>query len=62
MRKSSIYLPEINAFVFYIHVLVCLLQAINKAIQKPHEEFSIGVLDIYGFEIFKVCTLLLVLK
>uniref|UniRef100_A0A673A6K2 Osteoclast-stimulating factor 1 n=1 Tax=Sphaeramia orbicularis TaxID=375764 RepID=A0A673A6K2_9TELE len=27
--------------------------AINKAIQKPHEEFSIGVLDIYGFEIFQ---------
>lgn len=33
---------------------ICLLQAINKAIQKPHEEFSIGVLDIYGFEIFQV--------
>lgn len=32
----------------------CLRQAINKAIQKPHEEFSIGVLDIYGFEIFQV--------
>lgn len=31
-----------------------LLQSINKAIQKPHEEFSIGVLDIYGFEIFQV--------
>lgn len=35
--------------------LVCLLlQSINKAIQKPYEEFSIGVLDIYGFEIFQV--------
>lgn len=32
----------------------CLPKAINKAIQKPHEEFSIGVLDIYGFEIFQV--------
>lgn len=32
----------------------CLFKAINKAIQKPHEEFSIGVLDIYGFEIFQV--------
>lgn len=31
-----------------------LLQSINKAIQKPYEEFSIGVLDIYGFEIFQV--------
>lgn len=30
------------------------VKAINKAIQKPYEEFSIGVLDIYGFEIFQV--------
>ncbi len=36
---------------------VCLPQAINKAIQKPYEEFSIGVLDIYGFEIFQVSPL-----
>ncbi|MGH0176268.1 UNVERIFIED_CONTAM: hypothetical protein FKN15_013403 [Acipenser sinensis] len=27
--------------------------AINKAIEKEHEEFNIGVLDIYGFEIFQ---------
>lgn len=37
---------------------VCLLQSINKAIQKPYEEFSIGVLDIYGFEIFQVWPLI----
>lgn len=30
------------------------LQAINRAMQKPQEEYSIGVLDIYGFEIFQV--------
>ena len=29
-------------------------QAINRAMQKPQEEYSIGVLDIYGFEIFQV--------
>lgn len=29
-------------------------QAINKAVQKPIEELSVGVLDIYGFEIFQV--------
>lgn len=29
-------------------------KAINKAMQKDHEEFNIGVLDIYGFEIFQV--------
>lgn len=42
MRKHSLF--SISVF-----------KAINKAIQKPHEEFSIGVLDIYGFEIFQVC-------
>lgn len=30
------------------------LQSINRAMQKPYEEYSIGVLDIYGFEIFQV--------
>lgn len=29
-------------------------QAINRAMQKPQEDYSIGVLDIYGFEIFQV--------
>ncbi|RLV90676.1 hypothetical protein DV515_00014372, partial [Chloebia gouldiae] len=28
-------------------------QSINRAMQKPHEEYSVGVLDIYGFEIFQ---------
>lgn len=35
-----------------------LKKAINKAMQKDHEEFNIGVLDIYGFEIFQVKILL----
>lgn len=43
-------------FLFCYHC-ICPLQAINKAIQKPYEEFSIGVLDIYGFEIFQVSPL-----
>lgn len=29
-------------------------QSTNRAMQKPFEEYSIGVLDIYGFEIFQV--------
>ncbi|KAF3839088.1 hypothetical protein F7725_017805, partial [Dissostichus mawsoni] len=29
------------------------IACINKAIQKDQEEFNIGVLDIYGFEIFQ---------
>lgn len=65
------YLVEVASFILtsvfvvaakaaFHHVFLffsLLLQAINKAIQKPYEEFSIGVLDIYGFEIFKVGSL-----
>lgn len=29
-------------------------QAVNKAMEKQHQEYNIGVLDIYGFEIFQV--------
>lgn len=38
---------------------VLFLQSINRAMQKPYEEYSIGVLDIYGFEIFQVGAALL---
>lgn len=34
-------------------------QSINRAMQKPYEEYSVGVLDIYGFEIFQVCVAVL---
>ncbi|XP_030640180.1 unconventional myosin-If [Chanos chanos] len=37
----------------YARLFDYLVEAINQAMQKPHEEFSIGVLDIYGFEIFQ---------
>lgn len=30
------------------------LQSVNKAMQKDVDELTIGVLDIYGFEIFQV--------
>lgn len=33
-----------------------LVQSVNIAIRKDYVEFNIGVLDIYGFEIFQVCT------
>ena len=35
-------------------MLVVALQFINKAMQKDQEGLTIGVLDIYGFEIFMV--------
>ena len=36
-----------------------MCQCINKAMQKDQEDLNIGVLDIYGFEIFQVRTRLL---
>ncbi|MBN3300010.1 MYO1E protein, partial [Amia calva] len=37
----------------YSRLFDYLVDAINKAMQKDREEFNIGVLDIYGFEIFQ---------
>ncbi|XP_076827594.1 myosin IEb [Brachyhypopomus gauderio] len=37
----------------YARLFDYLVDAINKAMQKDHEEFNVGVLDIYGFEIFQ---------
>uniref|UniRef100_A0AAY5KVX8 Osteoclast-stimulating factor 1 n=1 Tax=Esox lucius TaxID=8010 RepID=A0AAY5KVX8_ESOLU len=37
----------------YSRLFDYLVDSINKAIQKDREEFNIGVLDIYGFEIFQ---------
>uniref|UniRef100_H3AAN7 Myosin IEb n=1 Tax=Latimeria chalumnae TaxID=7897 RepID=H3AAN7_LATCH len=37
----------------YTRLFDYLVDAINKAMQKAHEEYNIGVLDIYGFEIFQ---------
>lgn len=33
------------------------MQSINKAMVKDHKDYNIGVLDIYGFEIFQVSVL-----
>ncbi|KAF4102956.1 myosin IEb [Onychostoma macrolepis] len=37
----------------YSRLFDYLVDVINKAMQKDHEELNIGVLDIYGFEIFQ---------
>lgn len=34
--------------------VLVFLQSINKAMVKDHQELNVGVLDIYGFEIFQV--------
>ncbi|XP_025027120.1 unconventional myosin-Ie-like [Python bivittatus] len=37
----------------YARLFDYLVDAVNKAMQKEHQEYNIGVLDIYGFEIFQ---------
>uniref|UniRef100_A0A8C8STR0 Myosin IE n=1 Tax=Pelusios castaneus TaxID=367368 RepID=A0A8C8STR0_9SAUR len=37
----------------YTRLFDYLVDSINKAMQKDYEEYNIGVLDIYGFEIFQ---------
>ena len=39
-----------NMVKFYVQIF----QAINRAFLKEKSDFPIGVLDIYGFEIFEV--------
>uniref|UniRef100_A0A4W6CUX4 Myosin IF n=1 Tax=Lates calcarifer TaxID=8187 RepID=A0A4W6CUX4_LATCA len=52
-QEQATYTRDALAKALYARLFDYLVEAINKAIQKPHEEFSIGVLDIYGFEIFQ---------
>uniref|UniRef100_A0A8C3AT49 Osteoclast-stimulating factor 1 n=1 Tax=Cyclopterus lumpus TaxID=8103 RepID=A0A8C3AT49_CYCLU len=52
-QEQATYTRDALAKALYARLFNYLVEAINKAIQKPHEEFSIGVLDIYGFEIFQ---------
>lgn len=49
----------LNITVANVHLgkTTLCFQSINKAMVKDHQEFNIGVLDIYGFEIFQVSVL-----
>ncbi|XP_043909677.1 unconventional myosin-If [Protopterus annectens] len=51
--EQASYTRDALAKGLYSRLFDFLVEEINKAIQKPYEEYSIGVLDIYGFEIFK---------
>ncbi|EMP27973.1 Myosin-Ie [Chelonia mydas] len=42
------------AKALYSRLFDYLVDAVNKAMQKDYEEYNVGVLDIYGFEIFQV--------
>ncbi|XP_039623099.1 unconventional myosin-If [Polypterus senegalus] len=52
-REQACYTRDALSKALYARLFDFLVEAINKAMQKPYEEYSIGVLDIYGFEIFK---------
>ncbi|KAM9384735.1 unconventional myosin-If isoform 1-T2 [Pholidichthys leucotaenia] len=52
-QEQATYTRDALAKALYARLFDYLVEAINKAIRKPYEEFSIGVLDIYGFEIFQ---------
>uniref|UniRef100_A0A8B9K289 Osteoclast-stimulating factor 1 n=1 Tax=Astyanax mexicanus TaxID=7994 RepID=A0A8B9K289_ASTMX len=52
-QEQACYTRDALAKALYARLFDYLVEAINKAMQKPIEEFSIGVLDIYGFEIFQ---------
>ena len=45
-----------TCIVYVLHALLPLtcMQSVNKAMQKDKDELVVGVLDIYGFEIFMV--------
>ncbi|XP_073674988.1 unconventional myosin-If [Garra rufa] len=52
-REQACYTRDALAKALYARLFDYLVEAINKAMQKPIEELSVGVLDIYGFEIFQ---------
>eukprot|EP01135_Chromosphaera_perkinsii_P001858 Nk52_evm7s212 gene=Nk52_evmTU7s212 len=51
--EQANYTRDALAKATYSRLFDWLVEAVNKAIVKKKEEFSIGVLDIYGFEIFE---------
>ncbi|NWS22399.1 MYO1F protein, partial [Pachyramphus minor] len=51
--EQAAYTRDALAKGLYARVFDYLVESINRAMQKPYEEYSIGVLDIYGFEIFQ---------
>uniref|UniRef100_A0AAR2J0Y6 Osteoclast-stimulating factor 1 n=1 Tax=Pygocentrus nattereri TaxID=42514 RepID=A0AAR2J0Y6_PYGNA len=52
-QEQACYTRDALSKALYARLFDYLVEAINKAMQKPIEEFSVGVLDIYGFEIFQ---------
>ncbi|NXI18274.1 MYO1F protein, partial [Irena cyanogastra] len=51
--EQAAYTRDALAKGLYARIFDFLVESINRAMQKPYEEYSVGVLDIYGFEIFQ---------
>ena len=51
--EQAMYTRDALAKAIYSRLFDWLVESVNKAIVKKKQEFSIGVLDIYGFEIFE---------
>ncbi|XP_064390451.1 unconventional myosin-Ie-like [Halichondria panicea] len=50
--EQATYTRDALSKALYSRVFDWLVQSVNKAMQKDKDELTIGVLDIYGFEIF----------
>ncbi|XP_054974437.1 unconventional myosin-Ie isoform X1 [Sorex araneus] len=51
--EQACYTRDALAKALHARLFDFLVDSINKAMEKDHEEYNIGVLDIYGFEIFQ---------
>uniref|UniRef100_A0A8C4TEG1 Osteoclast-stimulating factor 1 n=1 Tax=Erpetoichthys calabaricus TaxID=27687 RepID=A0A8C4TEG1_ERPCA len=51
--EQACYTRDALSKALHARVFDFLVDSINKAMEKDHEEYNIGVLDIYGFEIFQ---------
>ncbi|CAM5133501.1 unnamed protein product [Natator depressus] len=51
--EQASFTRDALAKALYSRLFDYLVDAVNKAMQKDYEEYNIGVLDIYGFEIFQ---------
>ncbi|XP_043934508.1 unconventional myosin-Ie isoform X2 [Protopterus annectens] len=51
--QQALFTRDALAKALHARLFDYLVDSINKAIQKDHEDYNIGVLDIYGFEIFQ---------
>ncbi|XP_031555305.1 unconventional myosin-Ie-like isoform X2 [Actinia tenebrosa] len=51
--EQACYTRDALSKALYSRLFDYLVQSVNKAMQKDYVELTIGVLDIYGFEIFQ---------